>query len=286
MIYDSIWHPDFILPLILTASQTALQKQASITVHTKIMPNGYPEIYTDVDVFVEQFIIESFQKQVIQTPANTEILSVIGEESIKDIPKHQSIPSMLEGNTLIIDPIDGTRNFINKLPNWSISIALIRESEFREGIIALPVLGEVLFTHKNQVYSSENCMQLSLKDSLSFCPFKKPKTSDEEYLMYSSNMKIQGSPYKCHIDRSCVYSIAKVIQGGYFAFIGTPKIWDLAACIGLFRTLGLPVYYVKRKKIKTLPWKITEEHWVNYTDARYPIIFTDTYEHAHTLVGL
>jgi len=50
----------------------------------------------------------------------------------------------------IIDPIDGTHNYISGLPLFGISIALATKSEFLLGVIYLPLLDEMYFATKGQ----------------------------------------------------------------------------------------------------------------------------------------
>ena len=50
----------------------------------------------------------------------------------------------------IVDPLDGTRNFLHGLPHWSISIALEHKSEVVAGIVYDPIKDEMFKAEKNQ----------------------------------------------------------------------------------------------------------------------------------------
>ncbi len=50
-----------------------------------------------------------------------------------------------------IDPIDGTRVFIDGLPLWCISIGLLRYGEPYRGVVYLPPIGEVYYTNNEGV---------------------------------------------------------------------------------------------------------------------------------------
>lgn len=50
----------------------------------------------------------------------------------------------------IIDPLDGTTNFIHGLPMYSVSVALAKENEILIGIVYLPVLNECFYALKNE----------------------------------------------------------------------------------------------------------------------------------------
>lgn len=47
------------------------------------------------------------------------------------------------GMTWVVDPIDGTSPFVHGMPNWCVSIALLRDEEPVIGVIASPCHGEI-----------------------------------------------------------------------------------------------------------------------------------------------
>lgn len=50
----------------------------------------------------------------------------------------------------IVDPLDGTTNFLHGLPHWAISIALEHKGEIVAGVIYDPVKDEMFFAEKGQ----------------------------------------------------------------------------------------------------------------------------------------
>ena len=50
----------------------------------------------------------------------------------------------------IVDPLDGTTNFLNGIPHWCISIACEKDGEIIAGVIYNPVLDEVFTAEKGQ----------------------------------------------------------------------------------------------------------------------------------------
>ena len=50
----------------------------------------------------------------------------------------------------IVDPLDGTTNFLHGLPHWAISIALEREGEIVAGVVYEPVRDELFWAEKGQ----------------------------------------------------------------------------------------------------------------------------------------
>lgn len=56
--------------------------------------------------------------------------------------------SFTQGDVWIIDPIDGTKNFIRGIPMWSILIALWRDGEIIAGLSYMPGINEMLYAEK------------------------------------------------------------------------------------------------------------------------------------------
>ncbi|MBI4608766.1 MAG: histidinol phosphate phosphatase [Candidatus Rokubacteria bacterium] len=50
----------------------------------------------------------------------------------------------------IIDPIDGTRNFVRRIPHWAVLIALEERGEITTGVALNPVSGELYTARKGQ----------------------------------------------------------------------------------------------------------------------------------------
>jgi myo-inositol-1(or 4)-monophosphatase len=103
----------------------ALDRPAAIQISQK-KPNDY---VTDVDRQAEQEIIAIIRKAHPQH-------GIIGEESGETIGKEY---------TWIIDPIDGTRNFIHGFPQFAVSIGIRYRGRIEHGVIYDPLRQE-LFT--------------------------------------------------------------------------------------------------------------------------------------------
>ncbi len=95
----------------------------------KVSEKSPNDFVTEVDKRVEEEIIGVIKKAYPQH-------SILGEES-----------GELEGNEYqwIIDPIDGTRNFIHGFPHFAISIAVMHKNRIEYGVIYDPLRQE-LFT--------------------------------------------------------------------------------------------------------------------------------------------
>ena len=70
------------------------------------------------------------------------IFSILTEES-------GFIENKDKDNFWIIDPIDGTTNFLNGVPHFCISIALLVDNEIIAGVIYDPIKDEIFYAEKN-----------------------------------------------------------------------------------------------------------------------------------------
>ena len=275
------WSIQSISQLMLEASQLALKERSNLTVQVKNTNfSSQDEIYTNVDTTVEKFLTEK-----LVSHSNNHY--VLGEESAEQTIHNNSIKSLFEQTTWVIDPIDGTRNFANGLPIWGISVGYIEQLEFKEGVVIFPDLQECIISANGCVYYYKApCSFLSLS-SMPIDDFQKLSYTPVHHnhkIWAASNahqIKLAPTKYSAHIVRSCVYSIAKVLTNNYFAYIGKAKIWDFAACIALFRNIQKPIYYIKEtKSLEILPWKISNEFWDNnLTYIRKNLVFC----HEHSL---
>jgi myo-inositol-1(or 4)-monophosphatase len=70
----------------------------------------------------------------------------------------------------IIDPLDGTSNFLHGLPHWAISIAAEREGEIIAGVVLDPIKDELFFAEKGVgAYCNNKRMRVSARKELTDC---------------------------------------------------------------------------------------------------------------------
>lgn len=114
------------------------------------------DLVTKYDLAVEEFLKKEFSKKFKE-------FNIIAEESNN---------SDIEfNNSIIIDPIDGTTNFVNGVPHCAISVGVYRDKKPYIGVVYNPILDELYFAkHKKGAFlngkkiavSSENSLQKSL----------------------------------------------------------------------------------------------------------------------------
>ena len=146
---------------------------------------GPGDFVTASDKKVEKILIEELQK----ARPNYSILS----EEIGEINNDISFK-------WIIDPIDGTANFLHGIPHFAISIGLEHDKEIICGIIYDPIKDEMFVAEKGQgSYLNNQRMRVSARSKLQNCiiftggPKRESKNRDlslKEYNNFSSKVLI------------------------------------------------------------------------------------------------
>ena len=119
---------------------------------------GPSDFVTNADLKAEKIIIEELSK----SRKNYSIISEEGGgQTNKDIE-----------NVWIIDPIDGTTNFMHGVPHFSISIALKSNNEIVSGLIYDPIKDEMFYAEKNNgAYFNNQRIRVSKRKNLKDCLF-------------------------------------------------------------------------------------------------------------------
>jgi myo-inositol-1(or 4)-monophosphatase len=174
---------------------------------------GPSDFVTNADKKVEKIIIEELSK-------SRKKYSIISEEA------GEIVKSDTE-NVWIIDPIDGTTNFLHGVPHFAISIALKSKKEIVAGLIFDPIKNEMFYAEKNGgAYFNNQRIRVSKKKNLEECLFA---TGGKEFKINLNTRKLG----------SAALDMAYVAAGrfdGYFQ--GNLNIWDIAAGIILVEESG------------------------------------------------
>ena len=102
----------------------------------QVSKKGPRDFVTKTDKYVEKILIEELSK----TKKNYSFLS----EEIGKIDNRD------KENIWIIDPIDGTTNFLHGIPHFAICIALQSQQDIISGLIYDPIKDEMFFAEKNK----------------------------------------------------------------------------------------------------------------------------------------
>jgi len=65
---------------------------------------------------------------------------VVGEESLPDLETRTTVPE--RGHAWVVDPIDGTNNFVNGNRNWGVAVSAVEDAEPVAAVNVFPALGD------------------------------------------------------------------------------------------------------------------------------------------------
>ena len=180
----------------------------------QVSKKGPNDFVTKTDKHVEKILIDELSK----TKKN---YSFITEETGK-------IKNKDKDNIWIIDPIDGTTNFLHGIPHFAICIALKSKDEILSGLIFDPIKDEMFFAEKEKgAYLNNQRLRVSKKNSLDECLF----ASNHEGVKFSNlNMRYSGC---------AALDLAYVASGRLDGFFHNKiNIWDIAAGTLLVKEAG------------------------------------------------
>ena len=180
----------------------------------QVSKKGPSDFVTNSDIKAEKIIIEELKKA---RPNYSIISEENGIENNKD-----------KNNTWIIDPIDGTINFLHGIPHFAISIALKSNDEIISGLIFDPIKNEIFFAEKeNGAFFNNHRIRVSKKNEINNCLFA---TGGE--IKQQLNL-----PYR---KSGCAaLDMAYVAAGRYDGYFQHDlNLWDIAAGISHVKEAG------------------------------------------------
>lgn len=223
------------------------------------------DLVTKYDVAVENFLKDRFSKEF-------PLFTLIAEESDNADIKF--------GDSIIIDPIDGTTNFVNQVPHTAISVGVYKNKKPYIGIVYNPILNELyeakigcgaFLNGKKIEVSKEKDFQKSLI-STGF-----PYTSgSNENDLNDVIKKIEIILPKCQDIRrlgSASLDLCYVARGTYEGYYEMNlKAWDVSAGILILLEAGGKVSNINGEKYKLF-------------DDKY-IVATNGYIHKELILNL
>jgi len=180
----------------------------------QVSVKGPSDFVSNADTKAEKIIIE----ELARAKKNYSIISEeIGSKNNQD-----------SENVWIIDPIDGTTNFLHGIPHFAISIALKSKNEIVSGLIFDPIKDEMFYAEKNNgAFFNNQRIKVSKKKQINNCLFAtggKSKT-DLDLITRKSG--------------SAALDMAYVAAGRYDGYFqNNLNLWDIAAGIIIVKEAG------------------------------------------------
>jgi len=178
----------------------------------QVSKKGPKDFVTSADRKVEKVLINELSKKNF---------SIISEEAGKLVNTDNK-------NFWIIDPIDGTMNFLHGIPHFCISIAFLNNQEIVSGVIYDPIKNEIFYGEKNSgAFYNNQRIRVS-------------KKNDFEKCLFGTNQNgIINKNLNCRISGSAALDLAYVASGRLDGFFQKKlNIWDIAAGMVIISEAG------------------------------------------------
>lgn len=221
--------------------------------------------------------------------------------SEEDIPK---LEDRLSSNRVwILDPLDGTRDFVARNPEFAISLGLVIQNQVRVGIVYNPVTEELfwgvvggrtgysLLTNFDQNIDSIGSYILRNKNIFNI---KKQSRYDDKILILVSNTEMKQKLYEPFLNIPSFSERYNIVSKGSIAYklglfakqeadlvlsLKPKNEWDICAGIAILESMGYKAFDIKMKKSYVFNQKDTlsygllagspdlvDELWATYKD--------------------
>lgn len=143
--------------------------------------------------------------------ANCPDYALISEES-----PEENIKAFACENVIILDPIDGTENFVSGLKEWGVAVCVYENGKHKESMLALPELN------------------IYLKTGDEFPKFQSRIAGISSSLSKEDILKLEKG-FEYRIIGCCVYNMYSVITGSFYSFENPKgaKVWDIIPGLNL-----------------------------------------------------
>ena len=185
---------------------------------------------TKYDVIIENELIEYFK--------NIGFLNIISEESNSELIK--------KNEYLTVDPIDGTRNFINGINKVAIMLSFIKSNKCEFAIIYDPISDVFYHTHNNLIFKNHKQIQpQNYSNQIGFLGEHAKVYFKDIITSYTEKIR----------SRSIGYDVMEAIEGERsFLTVYGSKIWDLFPAMSFLKLLNfetnLPNMYFDYSKLE------------------------------------
>jgi len=195
----------------------------------QVLAKGPGDFVTSADKRTEKILIDELQKAHPEYGIITEETGVINKSNFK--------------NRWIIDPIDGTMNFLNGIPQFAISIGYEEEGEILCGVIFNPIMNELFCAEKgNGAYLNNSRIRVSNKKKITDAllvtggPKGASKIKDK---IYSEYINVSNNVSNVRKFGSAALDMAYVACGRFDGYWQRElNYWDIAAGIIILKEAG------------------------------------------------
>lgn len=207
----------------------ALNRDFGEVAHLQVSKKGAADFVSAADTRAEQTIFEELSRA---RPKYGFVMEERGEIEGAD-----------NSNRWVVDPIDGTTNFLHSLPHFAISICLERDRQPHAGVIYNPATDELFWAERGEgAWLNDRRLRVSARKELSEC-------------LFATGLPFKGKPGRDlslkEVDRalaetagvrrfgSAALDLAFVAAGRFDAYWERDlNSWDVGAGIAIVREAG------------------------------------------------
>ncbi len=212
----------------MKASRSLIRDYGEIE-NLQVSTKGPGNFVSSADKRTEKILIEELQKAHPDYGIITEESGLINKSNDK--------------NRWIIDPIDGTMNFLNGIPQFAISVGYEEENEIKCGVIFNPIMNEFFCAEKgNGAYLNNSRIRVSNKKKIQDAllvtggPEQTSKIKDK---IFSEYIKVSKHVSNVRKFGSAALDMAYVACGRFDGYWQRElNYWDIAAGIIILKEAG------------------------------------------------
>ena len=195
----------------------------------QVSAKGPGDFVTSADKRTEKILIEELQKAHPNYGIITEETGIINKTNTK--------------NRWIIDPIDGTFNFMNGIPQFAISVGYEEENEMKCGVIFNPIMNEMFCAEKgNGAYLNNSRIRVSNKKKIKDCCIVTggPKGASKiKEKIFSEYINVSNNVSNVRKFGSAALDVAYVACGRFDGYWQRElNVWDIAAGVIILKEAG------------------------------------------------
>jgi len=234
---------NLIVKACMKASRSLIRDFGEIE-NLQVSAKGPGDFVTSADKRTEKILIDELQKAHSEYGIVTEESGIINKSNLK--------------NRWIIDPIDGTMNFLNGVPQFAISVGYEENGELKCGVIFNPISNEMFCAEKgNGSYLNNSRIRVSnkkkIKDALLVTGGPKGASKIKEKI-FSEYIRVSKNVSNVRKFGSAALDMAYVACGRFDGYWQREiNYWDIAAGVIILREAGGFVDFFEEDK--NLPLK-------------------------------
>jgi len=200
------------------------------------------DICTNIDLAVEKIVLDAIQKKYPSHNIFSEEKGLINKKS---------------PYTWIVDPLDGTKEYLRKIPSINTTLSLWENKEILLGVVYLPIEKELYSAAKNRgAFLNNKKISVSkenkLANSILYSYLPNYKLSIQKFKVLWNNLgKLIRKSYRLRGAFQSVTSLCWVAAGKCEGFTTyQQKLWDVAAGILMVQEAGGKITDTKGDPVK------------------------------------